>query len=60
MNKFNKHYRYLLACMTLRFWAGFIVVLIANFVLDKWARARVINGVDCAVAFGGFLFLVVR
>jgi len=50
----------LFACVTHRFWAGFIVVLIANFVLDKWVRARVMNGVDCAVSFGGFLFLLVR
>lgn len=42
-----------------RFLAGSITVIVANFVLDKWARARVVNGVDRAVAFGGFLFILV-
>lgn len=42
-----------------RFLADFVILIIANYVLDNWVRAEVILGVNSSVvAYGFILFLV--
>ncbi|KAK5964492.1 hypothetical protein GCK32_005443 [Trichostrongylus colubriformis] len=42
------------------FWAGPIVLCLANYVLDNWVREGVINIVDnCVISYGYVVFLYI-
>jgi hypothetical protein len=45
--------------ITLWFWAGPIVLVIANFVLDDWVREEVVLGVDYQMMIIGYLVFLV-
>ncbi|KAK3107887.1 hypothetical protein FSP39_024447, partial [Pinctada imbricata] len=44
---------------TLWFWAGPVVILLAMFVMDDWAREKVVHGIEQAVMFFGHIFFLV-
>jgi hypothetical protein len=43
-----------------RFWAGPIVVMIALQAMPLWTREKVVNAVNQAIAFLGYMFFLVR
>lgn len=45
--------------MSCRFWASPVVTLVANFVMDKWVRAKVVNGIDITIDFLGLVYFLV-
>ena len=42
-----------------RFWAGPIVLVIANFVFDDWYRKDIVQAVDFTVMTWGFIVILV-
>ncbi|EYC18198.1 hypothetical protein Y032_0028g1726 [Ancylostoma ceylanicum] len=54
----RKFYLSFVILLTPWFWAGPIVLCIANYVLDNWVREGVINIVDnCVICYGYIVFL---
>ncbi|KAK3107725.1 hypothetical protein FSP39_020880 [Pinctada imbricata] len=44
---------------TLWFWAGPVVILIAMFVMEKWAREKTVHGVEQFVMLCGHIFFLI-
>ncbi|ETN83498.1 hypothetical protein NECAME_01805 [Necator americanus] len=56
----RKFYFTFVTLLTPWFWAGPIVLCIANYVLDNWVREGVINIVDnCVISYGYIVFLYI-
>lgn len=54
----SKFYMPFFVIYTFWFWCEPVIILIANFALGKWVRAKVVNGIQNAVAFAGFSFFL--
>ncbi|KAE9413611.1 hypothetical protein Angca_007057, partial [Angiostrongylus cantonensis] len=56
----RKFYTTFVTLLTPWFWAGPIVLCIANYVLDNWVREGVVNIVDnCVISYGYIVFLYI-
>ena len=63
----QRHQQWLIICQIniykyfkFRFFAQPVVVLVAALVMNRWAREKTVSGIDNAVAFAGYIFLLVR
>ena len=47
-------------CDVVRFLSAPMVIICSNYLIDKWVREKVVNGVEHGIAWAGQVFFLVR